>query len=256
MEYEELPRTKFGIQELDNALNGGIPNGNIVLVSGGAGTGKSTLALQYAINGATVFGEKSLYVSTEQNRAELIRQAAGFNWDIESLEQKSLLKVMFFDITNGTSFLKQLEEVINAFQPKRLVIDSLTTLTDALLVSGIGEGEEFSMVQIAETVNPIPRTDKIVSKSILYSLFRVLKKFKLTTILTSELPEEHEALSADGVSEFVADGVILLHFLGIGGLDSRSARIRKMRYSDHEKDILRYNIGAFGIELSDDDIKI
>ena len=231
MDYEELPRTKIGIQELDNLLNGGIPQGNIVLLSGGAGTGKSTLALQYAVNGATLFGEKALYVSTEQNRAELIRQAAGFNWDIESLEQKSLLKVIFFDITTGTSFLKQLEEVITAFQPKRLVIDSLTTLTDALLVSGIGEGEEFSMVQIAETINPIPRTDKIVSKSILYSLFRVLKKYKLTTLLTSELPEEHEALSADGVSEFVADGVIILKSLTMGDSSSRNLEVKKMRYT-------------------------
>ena len=250
MDYEELPRTKIGIQELDNLLNGGIPQGNIVLLSGGAGTGKSTLALQYAVNGATLFGEKALYVSTEQNRAELIRQAAGFNWDIESLEQKSLLKVIFFDITTGTSFLKQLEEVINAFQPKRLVIDSLTTLTDALLVSGIGEGEEFSMVQIAETINPIPRTDKIVSKSILYSLFRVLKKYKLTTILTSELPEESPSLSADGVSEFVADGVIILKSLTMGDSSSRNLEVKKMRYTPILGGINSYDLSEQGVTLS------
>jgi circadian clock protein KaiC len=119
MDYTELPRTKIGIQELDSLLNGGIPTGNVVLVSGGAGTGKSTFALQFVINGATLFGEKGLYVSTEQTKPELLKQAAGFKWDIEGLEQKNLLKIMYFDVTTGTSFLKQLEELMTTFKPKR-----------------------------------------------------------------------------------------------------------------------------------------
>jgi circadian clock protein KaiC len=238
-------------------LNGGIPEGNVVLVSGGAGTGKSTFALQFVVNGATLFGEKCLYISTEQNRAELMKQAAGFKWDIEDLEQKNLIKLIYFDVTTGTSFLKQFEEIVSTFKPKRIVIDSLTTLTDALLVSGIGESTEFSMVQIAETVNPIPRTDKIIAKSILYSLFKSLKKFSTTTLLTSELPESNGQLSADGVSEFVADGVILLNFLGLGTADSRSLLVRKMRYTGHRKKVLNYVIADSGIEINlEDDLNI
>ena len=65
-------KVKTGIEGLDKALNGGIPFGNIVLVSGGAGTGKSTLCLQYLVNGITKFNEKGLYISTEQAKPELI----------------------------------------------------------------------------------------------------------------------------------------------------------------------------------------
>jgi circadian clock protein KaiC len=250
MDYEEMLRTKTGIQGLDQALNGGIPEGNVVLVSGGAGTGKSTFALQFVVNGATLFGEKCLYVSTEQNKKELYKQSSGFKWDVESLEQKKLLKIMYFDITTGTNFLKQLEENVNEFKPKRLVIDSLTTLVDSLLVSGVSEGAEFSMIQIAETVNPIPRTDKIVAKSILYSLFKVLKKFNLTTILTSELPEDTHMLSADGVSEFVSDGVILLRSLTVGESNNRNLEIKKMRYTLIDGGVKSYLFSDTGFVLT------
>ena len=76
---EDIIRTKTGIQGLDRALNGGIPSGNMVLVSGGAGTGKSTFCLEFIVNGANTFGEKGLYLSTEQNKDELYKQASLFN---------------------------------------------------------------------------------------------------------------------------------------------------------------------------------
>jgi circadian clock protein KaiC len=250
---EELIRTKTGIQGLDKALHGGFPEGNVVLLSGGAGTGKSTLCLQFAVNGATVFGEKSLYVSTEQNKEELYKQANGFGWNIGDLEQKNLLKIIYFDITGGDSFLEKLDAVIMEFQPKRLVIDSLTTLTDSLMVSGIGEDKGFSMVQIAETVNPIPRTEQIVSKGILYRLFKEVKKHKLTTLMTTELPEDHKQLSADGVSEFIADGVIALYYLGVGSTENRSLLIRKMRYSEHMKKVIGYSLSSGGVNIIEEE---
>ncbi|MBT4870017.1 MAG: AAA family ATPase [Candidatus Diapherotrites archaeon] len=244
---EEVIRTKTGMQGFDKALQGGFPDGNVILISGGAGTGKSTLCLQFAVNGASLFGEKSLYVSTEQNKEELYKQAAGFGWNIEDLENKHLMKIIYFDITGGDSFLEKLDAVIMEFQPKRLVIDSLTTLTDSLMVSGIGEDKGFSMVQIAETVNPIPRTEQIVSKGILYRLFKEVKKHKLTTLMTTELPEDHKQLSADGVSEFIADGVVVLRAMTVGDSSSRNLEVKKMRYSPIEGGLKSYSFVEDGI---------
>jgi len=247
-------RTKTGIQGLDVALNGGFPQGNLVLVSGGAGTGKSTFCLQFLINGATLFGEKGLYVSTEQNKTELYRQASGFNWKLQELEQRNLIKIVYFDITRGDSFPEKLNALITDFQPKRIIIDSLTTLTDSLIVSGISDDKGFSMVQIAETVNPIPRTDVIVQKNILYRLFKEIKKFGITTLLTTELPEDEKTLSADGVSEFIADGVLALHYVGVGSVDFRSMLIRKMRYTDHVKLTIPYALEKGGIVIKESEI--
>ncbi len=244
-----MVRTKTGIQGLDKALMGGIPEGNIVLLSGGAGTGKSTLAMQFLMNGASLFGERGLYISTEQDRDELMKAANNFGWKLDDLESKNLVKIAYFDITEGNDFLNRVDTLVQNFKPKRIVIDSMTTLTDSLMISGIGKKDAFSMVQIQETVSPIPRTEKVVAKSILYNLIKKLKHYKVTTLLTSELPEEHKALSADGISEFITDGVIVLHYLGIGSANFRNLQIRKMRYSSHEKDIISYSIASKGIEI-------
>lgn len=244
-----MERTKFGIQGLDHSLNGGIPTGNLVLVSGGAGTGKSTLCLQFAVNGAALFGEKALYISTEQNVEELHKHAAEFGWNLQLLEQKNLLRIIFFDITHGNNFLREVGDVVKEFRPKRIAIDSLTTLTDALIIGGMRDENQFSLVEVVEKVSPIPRTEQIIAKSILYKLISELKKYKLTTLLTSELYEETKRLSADGISEFITDGVILMHYIEIGVGDYRSMEIRKMRYSDYDKDIVPYDITAKGIEI-------
>ena len=248
---EELIRTQTGIEGLDKALNGGIPEGNVVLVAGGAGTGKSTLCLQIIVEGALKFKEKGLYLSTEQTKKELYKQADGFGWGLAKLEEENLIKLVYSDVTQGDSFLEKMSVLIQDFQPKRIVIDSLTTLTDSMLVSGVLEDKGFSMVQIAETINPIPRTEKIMNKTLLYHLFKEIKLHGITTFLTTELPEDHKQLSADGVSEFIADGVLTVNYLGVGSSEFRSLQIRKMRYSDHEKDVLPYQITSDGIIIND-----
>lgn len=246
-------RTKTGIDGLDKALNGGIPFGNITLISGGAGTGKSTLCMQYLINGAVKFGEKGLYVSTEQTRDELIRAANTFGWDLEQLEASGKIKIAYFDVVETDGFLEKLYELYTTFEPKRVVIDSLTTLTDSLLVSGMGEKEAFSMVQIAESVSPIPRTERIVAKTLLYHLMKKLRLFDATIMLTSELLEGEKGLSADQISEFICDGVFVLSYMEIGVIEDRSLLIRKMRYSFHDKKNILYNLTSQGIEIVKDE---
>jgi circadian clock protein KaiC len=248
-----MNRTKTGIRGLDKALTGGIHEGNIVLLSGGAGTGKSTFCLQFLVNGAKMFGEKGLYISTEQSEFELQRQGEGFRWDLMELQKKGMFKLIYFDITQGDDILAKALEAIKTFKPKRIAIDSMTTMTDALIIGGLSQRGSFNLVQVAENVSPIPRTEQIVSKSILYKLVAELKRYNTTTLLTSELPEDARALSSDGVSEFITDGVIILRYFEIGIADYRSMFVRKMRYSAYEKDILPYNITEEGITITEGD---
>ena len=244
-----MDRIKTGMSGLDHALMGGFPDGNIVLVSGGAGTGKSTFSLQFIVNGAQQFGEKGLFFSTEQTEEELHKHAEGFGWNLKELEDKGLIKLAFFDLTEVDNPLRLMNSLVRSFSPKRIVVDSVTTLTDALIIGGLAQKGPFSLVPISESPSAIPRTEQIVTKSILYKLVTELKRYKITTLLTSELPENMKALSADGISEFIADGVIVMQYLGVGAVDFRSMLIRKMRYSDHDKQILSYDISAKGIEF-------
>ena len=247
-----MNKIKTGIEGLDKALQGGIPEGNIVLISGGAGTGKSTLCLQILVNSAKS-GEKSLYISTEQTREEIGRMAENFGWNLNDLEKKNLFEMHYFDTLGGSAnLLRDMKAIITKFKPKRIVIDSLTTLTDGLLVSDLSEQKEFSVVQVAESLNPVPRSDKLVTKALLYALIKALKKFKITTIMTTELFQEDKQLSADGVSEFIADGIIVLFSLGIAGSNSEALRVAKMRYTDHLKSYLPFSITDKGVDINPD----
>ncbi|MEM4257001.1 MAG: ATPase domain-containing protein [Candidatus Diapherotrites archaeon] len=240
-------KVKTGIEGLDRALNGGFPKGNIILISGGAGTGKSTLCLQYLINGAKLYNEKGLYISTEQTKKEIQKTADSFKWDITSLENNNMLKIVYFDIVETNNFLEKLYELYTTFMPKRIVIDSLTTLSDHLLVSGINTKKPYSLVKIGESVSPIPQSERIIAKNLLYHLMKKLRLFDSTILLTSELLEGQAGLSADQISEFICDGVMVMNFLEVGVIEDRSLIIRKMRYTDHEKKPLNYEINNNGI---------
>lgn len=246
----EIERVKFGIQGLDKALNGGFPKGNLVLLSGGAGTGKTTFCLQFLVNGALLFGEKGLYITTEQSVNELRKAASNFGWRLEDLEKSGLVRIRYLNILKGDSFLKTIKAETEDFNPKRIIIDSLTTLTDSMLVTDLKEDVAFSVVQVAESVNPIPRTDRLVAKTILYHLIDALRSINSATVLlTSELLEGESGLSADQVSEFICDGVMLLEYLPVGNSVFRTLKVRKMRYTNHDKKTLTYDLTPKGIEL-------
>lgn len=248
-----MMRSKTGIQGLDKALNGGFPEGNLVLLSGGAGTGKSTISMQYLINGAQLYGERGLYISTEQTEEELQRAASQYGWNLTDLENKNILRVVYFKVLGEDHFLQRIEEMIETFKPKRIVVDSLSTLTDSMMMSELQKDVGVSLIKIADTVSPIQRTEQIMTKIILYSLINKLKEFNATVLLTSELPEGAPHLSADGVTEFVTDGVILLNYFSVGTAVQRSLRVRKMRYTDHEKNSLTYEMKSAGIEITQEE---
>ena len=67
--------------------------------------------------------------------------------------------------------------------------------------------------------------------------------------MTTELPEGGEKLSADGVSEFIADGVLVLRGLNVGGTLSRTLDLKKMRYTPIDSSIKSYDLSPKGILL-------
>jgi KaiC/GvpD/RAD55 family RecA-like ATPase len=76
-----------------------------------------------------------------------------------------------------------------------------------------------------------------------------LKNNGITALLINELPEGTKKLSKDDESDFLADGVIVMHYIEIGVTDFRSLVIRKMRKTKHEMDLIPYNITHSGIQL-------
>ena len=89
----DLVRT--GIVGLDAILSDGIPRGNIILVEGGIGTGKTTLGVEFVYRGASQFDEPGIIVVFEVSPDRLVRDAARMGWDLLALERERKVKIIF-----------------------------------------------------------------------------------------------------------------------------------------------------------------
>ncbi len=84
-----------GISGLDAILLGGIPRTNIILVQGFAGSGKTLMGLEFIYRGITEFNEPGIVVIFETHPDKLLRDAAGFGWDLAALQQAKKLQIIF-----------------------------------------------------------------------------------------------------------------------------------------------------------------
>ncbi len=216
-------RISMGMSKMDSLLEGGLPEGSVTMITGGTGTGKTLFCLQFLWEGLQK-GEPCVYLSLEEDAEEIKEDALQFGWDLDKYEKKGLFRIMYHDPfeTDVSSVLVNQIEYIKA---KRLVVDSVSMLG-------------------------LYMKDHATVRKQLGKLMKSVKNAGCTSLVTSEIVEDSKALSRFGVEEFVVDGVIILNYLGIGGDANRSFQIRKMRRTNHGKDIYPFKIGPKGIEIS------
>lgn len=213
-------RLKSGVEGIDALIGGGFPEGSVVLVAGTPGTGKTILGIQYLVEG-TKKKEMGILISFEQEKSDIIRQAACFGWDLEAMEKKNLLRVVSMWPTSFDEVMTKIFKCLY-FKPKRLVVDSVTSVT-------------YSMKENREAFHKM--TEK-------------LKKTGLTAMLTSELLAKQKGYSRDGVSEFVSDGLIVLRSREAAGEHKNLLRVEKMRSSKINKESHLYEITDKGFQLT------
>ena len=233
----EMNRVPTGIKGLDELIEGGFPENRSVLLTGGCGTGKTIFSMQYLYNGATKYKHPGIYVTLDE-RPELVREdVKRFGWDIGNLEEKKMISIIDGTLSmqtvdqKGASSEGKIEELINEIiretkkiKAKRLVIDSLPALG-------------FNYEHKSET-----------RKAILKLSF-MLDRTGLTSIMTTEINEGDNKYGRFGVEEFVVDGVIVLHYMGLGTQSNRTLHIRKMRSTKHSEDLHPLRITQSGIEI-------
>jgi len=218
-------RVPTGLPKLDSLLEGGFLKNSMVLITGGTGTGKTIMCLQFIWEGLQK-GEPCVFLSLEEDPDDIKADARQFGWDLEKYEGKGLFRIMFHDPfeTDVSSVLVNQIEYIKA---KRLVVDSMSMLG-------------------------LYMKDQATVRKQLGKLMKSVRNAECTTLVTSEIVEESKALSRFGVEEFVVDGVIVLNYLGIGQEANRSLQIRKMRRTNHGKDIYPFKMTSKGIVLETD----
>lgn len=241
-------RVPTAIKGFDELIQGGLPEGAVTLLIGTPGTGKTLFTLEYAHNGAVKFKEKSLYITLEQSLDDIREQARQIGLDLKTAEKAGTLTLMHIPIHSfNTESINEIKKEVQKKGIKRLVIDSLSTLSvNAPVYTPIKDIALRDIMNYKAFFSP-PVLGDFVVKRFIYGFLYEVKQLGCTTLVTSEAPEKGEFLSRDTVSEFIADGILLLNFEAMGGEFSRSLLVRKMRGTKADEDIHPLEITDKGI---------
>src|ERR1041384_4866418 len=136
MPERELVRT--GIAGLDDILSGGLLRGSVVLIEGAAGTGKTTLGMEFIYRGAAEFGEPGLIVLFEVSPDKLIRDAALFGWDLPELERQRRLKIVF---TTRQVFQQEIQQADSLLLDEAAAIGARRIFVDGLVRRTPGDND-------------------------------------------------------------------------------------------------------------------
>ncbi len=218
-------RISTGIADLDAMFGGkGFFRGSSILLSGSAGTGKSSMAVAFADHVCRQ-GEKCLYFSFEESPDQIVRNMGSIGFDLGKWVKKGLLR---FQSVRPTVFgleshLVHVHKLVEDFQPDTVVMDPITNL------ASIGETAEI--------------------KAMMTRIIDFLKTNQITTVFTS-LTSAGSAVeqSEVGISSLI-DTWLLLRQLEVNGDRNRLLYILKSRGMAHSSQVRQFFLTNHGIEL-------
>lgn len=220
-------RISTGIPRLDAMLGGkGFYRGTSILVSGVAGTGKSSLAAHF-VQAACERGERALYMASEQSTEEVVRNMLSIGIDLEPWIKRGLLR--FYASRPGTFGLEKhlvaIHDITTDFSPKVVVVDPVTNF------AAVGTHSEV--------------------KSMVTRLIDVFKSRQITALFTSLTSGDNAAeISEVGVSSLM-DAWLLLRNLESSGERNRGLYVLKARGMAHSNQIREFLLTDHGVQLRD-----
>jgi len=215
-----------GIERLDRMLNGhGFYKGSSILVSGTAGTGKSTLSAHF-IEATCARGDRALFFAFEESQDQIIRNMRSVGIDLERFVKKGLLK---FQNARPSAWglevhLAVIHKTIDEFKPEVVVIDPITNF---LAVGNQGD-----------------------TKAMLTRLIDFLKMRQITSVFTSLTVHSEVEDSEVGVSSLM-DAWLLVKNIESNGERNRGLYILKARGIAHSNQVREFLLTSHGIELID-----
>jgi circadian clock protein KaiC len=228
----QLPKAPTGIQGLDEITGGGLPKGRPTLVCGSAGCGKTLLAMEFLVRGATEFNEPGVFMAFEETAKDLTENVASLGFDLKNLiaHKKLVLDFVYIERSEieetGEYDLEglfiRLGHAIDSIGAKRVVLDTIESL-------------------FAGLPNPL------ILRAELRRLFRWLKTKGVTAIITGERGEG--TLTRQGLEEYVSDCVIVLDHRANEQVSSRRLRVVKYRGSTHGTNEYPFLIDENGISV-------
>ena len=227
-----LQKCLTGIKGFDEITEGGLPKNRITLVSGGAGSGKTLLGLDFLVNGVIKYKERGVFMSFEETENELYQDVDSLNLDLHGLVSKKEIQIEHVllersEIQDSGEFnlegiFIRLELAIDAIDAKRVVLDSIESL-----FAGI--------------------TDTGVLRLEIKRLFRWLKQKQVTAVITGE--QGQDSFTRHGLEEFISDCIILLDNRVRQQVSTRRIRVIKYRGSNHGTNEYPFVIDKDGLSV-------
>jgi circadian clock protein KaiC len=207
-----IQKSPTGIRGLDEITKGGLPTGRTTLLCGNAGCGKTVLAMQFLLNGATMYSEPGVYASFEETSEELCKNISSMGYDMDKLQEERKLVMDYVHIErneiletgqyNLEGLFIRLGYAIDSIGAKRIVLDTVEALFSSFM-------------------------NECILRAELRRLFSFLKSKGVTTLVTGE--RAGTTLTRYGLEEYVADCVILLQNDVQNQVATRRMRIIKYR---------------------------
>jgi KaiC/GvpD/RAD55 family RecA-like ATPase len=221
---EGIEITKTGTPGLDELMFvGGFQLRSSVLVSGEPGAGKSILAMQFIYNGARLYGEAGVYVTSEQSVEKVKMNAKSLGMDFDELESKGLIRVMKIPVTHGYEMAPdELMKEIRKENVKRVAIDSITPL------------EYLS-------------TDLRGFRARVLTFIDMLTEHDVTLLVTAEKKKTDFDNIEFSPEDFLFDGLVLMGRLRRAVSFERVLSIAKMRGTKHSEELHPIEITGKGL---------
>jgi circadian clock protein KaiC len=228
-----LSKSLTGIEGLDEITSGGLPAGRASLVCGAAGCGKTMLALEFLVRGATQFGEPGVFMMFEENASELCANVRSLGFDLETLQSQKKIVLDHVHIERSEievtgeydleGLFIRLGHAIDSIGAKRVVLDTVEALFAGL-------------------------PNHAVLRAELRRLFRWLKDRGVTAVITGEKGDGN-SITRYGLEEYVADCVIILDQRIREQISTRRLRVLKYRGTPHGMNEYPFLIGAHGFSV-------
>lgn len=227
-----LSKTKTGINGLDEITIGGLPRGRPTLICGGPGCGKTLMALEFIVKGATLYNETGVFMAFEEKADELTTNVASLGFDLDKLQKNKKLRIDYVHIDRTeveetgeydlNGLFIRLDHAINSIGAKRVVLDTIENLFAGL-------------------------TNQAILRAELRRLFQWLKDRGVTAIITGE--KGQGTLTRHGLEEYVSDCVIFLDHRIVNQVSTRRLKIIKYRGSLHGTNEYPFLIDEEGITI-------
>ncbi len=214
----KIERISTGVPEIDSILAGGIPKGFFVAVVGEPGCGKTIFCLHF-VNAGITRGEKAIFVTTEESRESIIRQAAQFGMDFESaIERGDLVVIDALLRPRGDPYS------LSSLDPEELVNKVISVKRK------LGYGH---MRLVVDSLSAFWLDKPAMARRYSYALKKVFYQWNFTVVVTSQYAITTSEAFGFGV-EHVADGIIRFRRAVRHGILKRYLIVEKMRQTPHD----------------------